>query len=170
MATNDIQDDLAIIAQHAVTAVSENETFRHFLNTKDSDAIDSLVFELNEKVAVAIDCTQCGNCCRAFMINVSEAEAEKVADYLKISLSGFKNNYLEESQQGKLIMKSIPCSFLQENKCTVYENRFSGCREFPHLDRPNFTGRLFGIFMYYGTCPIIFNVVEQLKIATNFKS
>jgi uncharacterized protein len=164
-----LQDDLAIIAQHAVTAVSENETFRHFLNTKDGAAIDSLVFELNEKVAAAIDCTQCGNCCRAFMINVSKAEAEKVAGNLKISLAGFKHNYLEESQQGKLIMKSIPCSFLQENKCTVYENRFSGCREFPHLDRPNFTGRLFGIFMYYSTCPIIFNVVEQLKIATNFK-
>jgi uncharacterized protein len=164
-----LEDDLVIIALQATKAVSSNEAFRQFLNNKDAAVIDKLVFGLNEKVAAAIDCTKCGNCCRAFMINVTEGEAEKVAGHLKISTSNFKENYLEESQQGKLIMKSMPCSFLQENKCSVYENRFSGCREFPHLDRPNFTGRLFGLFMYYGTCPIIFNVVEQLKIATTFK-
>jgi uncharacterized protein len=169
VAATGLQDDLAILAQHAEKKVTENESFRHFLGNKNPAEIDALVFNLNDKVSAAIDCTQCGNCCKSFMINVSEKEASDVATHLKIPLSSFKENFLEESQQGKLIMKSIPCSFLKDNKCTVYENRFSGCREFPHLDRPNFTDRLFGIFMYYGTCPIIFNVVEQLKIATNFK-
>jgi uncharacterized protein len=169
LATNGLQDDLAILAQHAENKVTENESFRHFLGNKNPVEIDKFVFNLNDKISAVIDCTKCGNCCKSFMINVSQAEATQVATYLKIPLPNFKENYLEESQQGKLIMKSIPCSFLKDNKCTVYENRFSGCREFPHLDRPNFTDRLFGIFMYYGTCPIIFNVVEQLKIATNFK-
>jgi uncharacterized protein len=169
LTATDLQDDLIILAQRAEKKVAENELFRHFLRDKNPAKIDTLVFNLNEKVSAAIDCTQCGNCCKSFMINVSQAEAKQVATHLKIPLPNFKENYLEESQQGKLIMKTIPCSFLKDNKCTVYEKRFSGCREFPHLDRPNFTDRLFGIFMYYGTCPIIFNVVEQLKIATNFR-
>jgi uncharacterized protein len=169
LAAKGLEDDLEIIALQATTAVASNEAFRLFLNNKNPYEIDALVLVLNKKVAAAIDCTKCGNCCRAFMINVSQTEAEQVAAHLKISPLNFKENYLEESQQGKLIMKSMPCTFLQDNKCTVYKSRFSGCRDFPHLDRPNFTGRLFGTFMYYGTCPIIFNVVEQLKIATNFR-
>jgi uncharacterized protein len=164
-----LEDDLEIIALHANKVIPENEAFRSFLNNKNAAAVDTLVFNLNKKITAATDCTKCGNCCRAFMINVTPAEASGVAAHLEITLPDFKEAYLEESQQGKLIMKSIPCAFLQDNKCTVYENRFSGCRDFPHLDKPGFTDRLFGTFIYYGTCPIIFNVVEQLKIQTNFK-
>jgi hypothetical protein len=51
----------------------------------------------------------------------------------------------------------------------VYEHRFSECREFPRLDRKNFKDRLFGTLIHYAMCPIIFNVVEELKIKTGFK-
>jgi hypothetical protein len=69
-----------------------------------------------------------------------------------------------------MIMNSIPCGFLSENKCTVYEKRFDECREFPHLHKDNFKGRLFGTLIHYAMCPIIFNVVEELKKATGFKT
>ena len=69
-----------------------------------------------------------------------------------------------------MVISSIPCHFLQGTKCSIYEKRFEGCREFPHLDRANFTQRLFGTMMYYGTCPIIFNVIELLKEELEFKT
>jgi hypothetical protein len=62
----------------------------------------------------------------------------------------------------------MPCHFLNNNKCTVYDYRFAGCREFPALHLPNFTKRLFTTFMHYDRCPIIYNVVEGLKKETGF--
>jgi hypothetical protein len=50
----------------------------------------------------------------------------------------------------------------------VYENRFSSCREFPHLHKPGFNTRLFETFMHYNICPIVFHVVEKLKQALAF--
>ena len=163
-----LKTDLKAIAGAAEQRVPENEAFRDFLLAQEAEQIDELVFRLNEQVSAAIDCTQCGNCCRSFMINVSKEEAAALADHFRLTGNDFKETFLEESLQGNLVMKSIPCSFLSGNVCTVYPLRFSGCREFPHLDRPGFTNRLFGTLQYYGTCPIIFNVVEQLKSATGF--
>ena len=164
-----LETNLTEIATIATDKQTENENFRAFLTRKNSQKIDELVFEINNQVTPKIDCTQCGNCCKSFMINVSLPEAEQLATHLQIDTKQLKEKYLEESLQGNLIMKSIPCSFLKENKCTIYNYRFSGCREFPHLDRPNFTDRLFGTLTFYATCPIIFNVVEELKIQVGFK-
>lgn len=104
------------------------------------------------------------------MINVIPAEAETVSAHLKISTGEFKEKYIEESLQGQLIMSAIPCHFLNEKICTVYEHRFSECREFPHLHRENFKDRLFGTLIHYAMCPIIFNVIEELKWRTGFKT
>lgn len=164
-----ILTDLEIIARLADERTAEHEAFRAFLKEKDDDATDEMVFRLNEFVSAKIDCTACGNCCRSFMINVSEDEAADLSHHLQLSTAAFKEKYVESADSGRMIMNTIPCAFLEENKCTVYEHRFSGCREFPHLDRPNFAGRLFGILMYYGTCPIIFNVVELLKDESGFR-
>lgn len=131
-------------------------------------AIDAMVFELNAAISQKIDCTTCGNCCKSFMINVAEDEANKLAGHLQVSVGELKAKYIEEGSAGLMIINKIPCHFLEGTKCSIYEYRFSGCREFPHLDRPGFTDRLFGIFMYYGMCPIIFNVVEELKQKTGF--
>jgi Fe-S-cluster containining protein len=147
----------------------ENDAFRAFLANKDGEDIDREVFRLNELVTPQIDCTQCGACCKMLMINVTPAEADTVSAHLGITRESFKEKYIEESQQGQMIMSAIPCHFLDDKICTVYENRFSECREFPHLDRKNFKDRLFGTLMHYAMCPIIFNVVEQLKIETGFK-
>lgn len=103
------------------------------------------------------------------MINVTPAEATEVSSHLGIPAIKFKEKYIEESLQGQMIMNSIPCHFLKDTMCTVYEHRFTECREFPHLDRKNFKGRLFGTLIHYAMCPIIFNVVEELKIETGFK-
>lgn len=104
------------------------------------------------------------------MINVTPAEAETLAAQLQISLPVLKEKYLEESQQGQLVVNTIPCHFLGGTTCSIYANRFTECREFPHLHKDNFTTRLFGTLFHYASCPIIFNVVEELKIKTCFKT
>ena len=96
------------------------------------------------------------------MINVTEDEADRLSGHLNQSREAFDNQYLEKSHT-MMLMNAIPCTFLQNDKCTVYEYRFAGCREFPAMHLPNFNKRLFTTFMHYSRCPIIYNVVEKLK-------
>lgn len=146
----------------------ENDLFSEFLSLLDTDILDQTVQELDRSVTAAIDCTQCGNCCRSLMINVSEPEANEVAAHLGKSRDIFDQQYLEKGSEGRMIINTIPCHFLSGNRCSIYAYRFSGCREFPGLHIPGFNKRLFTVFMHYGRCPIIFNVVELLKTDTGF--
>lgn len=97
------------------------------------------------------------------MINVSEQEANHLSNHLQLTRTDFDEHYLEKGSNGMMLMNSIPCSFLSDNKCTVYEYRFEGCREFPAMHLPGFSRRLFTTLMHYGRCPIIFNIVEEMK-------
>jgi hypothetical protein len=36
------------------------------------------------------------------------------------------------------------------------------------VNKPNFADRMFGTLMHYSICPIVFNVVEQLKFKLEF--
>jgi Fe-S-cluster containining protein len=156
--------DLTSISNNAEIKETENLLFRELLKQKDSNSIDDLVFRLNDEISLQVDCTQCGNCCRSLMINVDEVDATRLSKHLQLDKEDFYNRYVERSSQGSLaVMNAIPCHFLHENKCTVYEARPKECREFPGLHHPGFTKRLFTIFMHYGRCPIIYNVVERLK-------
>jgi Fe-S-cluster containining protein len=164
--------DLSIIAQEAIIKEEENFWLRDILKNKNSDALDELVFHLNESVSSQIDCTQCGNCCRSLMINVDNKDTHRLATHLQISAEAFEGKYIEKSGEGTLaVMNAIPCKFLHENKCTVYEARPEECREFPGLHRRGFAARLFATFMHYGRCPIVYNVIEKLKmdVATSFE-
>ncbi len=103
------------------------------------------------------------------MVLINDAEADNLSGHLGQSRETFDEKYLEKGSNGLMIMNRMPCHFLNDNKCTVYEHRFEGCKEFPALHLPNFKDRLFTTFMHYERCPIIFNVVEQLKDAMSFE-
>jgi Fe-S-cluster containining protein len=160
-----LETDLTKIKQIAEEKQAENDLFRDFLKQQDDVAIDLLVHGFTETVTPQIDCTQCGNCCKSLMINITKEETIQLSNHLHISETQLIDQYIEQSEQGQMIINTIPCHFLKGTSCSIYENRFTECREFPHLHKPHFTGRLFGTMQYYEICPIIFNVVEKLKEA-----
>lgn len=102
------------------------------------------------------------------MIVVNDEEADTLSAHLHQDRDTFDRNYLEKGSNGMMVINRIPCHFLSGNRCSVYEHRFAGCREFPALHIPGFTKRLFTVFMHYGRCPIIFNVVEAMKKEMQF--
>ena len=156
--------DLKFIADASEKNEAANEKLKSMLLRLENTYVDELVFSVNNEISAQIDCTQCGNCCRSLMINVEKEDALRLAAYLDLPTETFTNKYIEKSSEGRLaVMNTIPCSFLHSNKCVVYEARPNECREFPGLHRPNFTGRLFATFMHYGRCPIVYNVIEELK-------
>ncbi len=77
----------------------------------------------------------------------------------------FKSAYLviSEDEKDKYNFNSVPCPFLEENKCTNYINRPKDCESYPHLNKEHFWTRLRVVVQYYSICPIVFNVYERLK-------
>ena len=146
----------------------ENDHFLRSLRNRDILELDKLAHEINAVVSAGIDCTQCGNCCRSLVINVTQQEVVLLAGHLKMSLELTKEKYIEESQQGNCFINTIPCHFFSDTKCGIYEHRFTECRDFPHLHKPGFKARLPGTLMHYGRCPIIYNVVEEMKVQLGF--
>jgi Fe-S-cluster containining protein len=161
--------DPFVISRIAPLLEAENEGFRNFIQVQDVQKVDVLVSKILPEVESGIDCKTCGACCRELMINVTSDEVEKIAAATQQETSVFLEKHIEKSSSGEImIMNTIPCHFLSESKCTVYENRFTECREFPHLHKPNLSGRMFGTLMHFGRCPIIYNVIEILKSELNF--
>ena len=154
---------LTEIAVLAAQKEIENQSFQQFLKQEYGEEVDKIVHQLDEAIAPQIDCTACGNCCKTLMINVTNEEAEVLSAHLSQTREVFDKQYLEKGSS-LMVINKIPCHFLENNKCTVYNHRFAGCREFPGLHLPGFTKRLFTIFMHYDRCPIIFNIVEELKV------
>jgi len=160
---------LTEIAHAAEEKEAENLAFRSFLQSRNDHEIDELVQELDALITPQIDCTVCGNCCRNLMINVTEAEVTTLATHLHTSNGELKEKYIETgANNDMMIINTIPCHFLHENRCTIYEHRFGGCREFPALHLPKFNKRLFTTFTHYSTCLIIYNVVEEMKNKLSF--
>ena len=158
-----IETDLQLIAYLADQREEENDHFQSFLANRDPVGIDLSVFALQAAITPQIDCRQCGNCCKTLMIEVTQPEADRVAQLLGIESDQFVAENLEKGIGQRMIMNAIPCRFLEELSCTIYADRFSGCKEFPALHLPGFTARYFTTRMHYGRCPIIFNVLEALK-------
>lgn len=164
-----IHTSLPFIAKVAAEKQEENLQFVNFLKERNSEEVDEEVQRINQLVEPNIDCTSCGNCCKSLMVNITAEEADRAAARLQITREVFDEKYVEKGSHELMIMNKMPCHFLANNACTIYEDRFAGCREFPALHLPQFTQRLFSVMMHYERCPIIFNVMEELKSSTGFQ-
>ncbi len=160
--------NLQFIAAKGGERARENDAFLRSLKNRDAAELDMAAHKINEEVSAAVDCTACGNCCNTLVINVAPDEIEPLAKTLNLATGEVRERYLEESQQGNFFINTIPCHFLADKKCTIYTGRFTECRDFPHLHKTGFKARLAGTLNYYGMCPIIYNVIERMKVETGF--
>jgi Fe-S-cluster containining protein len=160
--------DLSEIARSAGEKEEENDRFLCSLSSSDGTKLDAQAHKLNNTISAAIDCTACGNCCKTLVINVAADEIAPLANHLNLTEAETKQVYIEESLAGNYFINTMPCHFLADNKCTIYAARFTECRDFPHLHKPGFKDRLPGTLMHYGRCPIIYNVIEAMKIEVGF--
>ena len=166
--TNNIETDLAKISQIGKRNEQKNLRFRSYLKGIDGNRIDRLVFRLNAEVSAQIDCTACGNCCRSLKPSLTNDDIKRLSVNQNLSEEVFIEKYIDIEDDAN-VFRNLPCSFLCENKCAVYENRPEDCRSFPHLDKGNFTTRLWGVLENYSICPIVFNVFERLKMELRFR-
>jgi len=78
-------------------------------------------------------CTQCGICCSLFLINLNKKEYYSGKYKTQFEEFGLINNFLEATSCGANLLKTKKdgsCIYLQNNKCSIHQNRPQTCREF----------------------------------------
>ncbi len=147
-----------------------NERKQDFFNLKEAikkvsvNKLDEIVHPIVDSITKKIDCTQCGNCCRYQEPGVNDDEIKRLARCKNTSVEEFKNEYIAWDKEGISFMFNKPCTFLQGNACSIYQNRPDSCADFPGLHRPALKWRFKQVEENYSLCPIVFNVVEELKL------
>jgi Fe-S-cluster containining protein len=168
MSAENIELDLKKIEELGKLRERENMRFRSYLKGKGSNRIDKIVHRLNLEISGQIDCTECGNCCKKLKPTLNNKDIVRISDRINFSTEIVKEKYIEISD-GEHLFKNLPCSFLHENKCSIYNDRPDDCREYPFLHKKEFITRLWGVIANYSICPIVFNVFERLKAELKFK-
>jgi Fe-S-cluster containining protein len=166
--------DLVQIRTQAEKKEDGNYRFRQFLKFEcnlKTEEIDERVFAATRRVWAGIDCTQCANCCREVHPTFSEEEVDRLASRLAITREQFIEAYLHRSEAGDdnpWTTRTTPCPFLKDNLCSVYEDRPADCNGYPYLYEPKFVSRTMGMVNRTFTCPIVYEVMEELKKSLGF--
>lgn len=166
--------DLVQIRKLAETREDENFKFRRFLKTEcnlNPDEVDQRVSEITRRVWAGIDCTTCANCCREMTPTFSEEEVDRVTQRLGMQRQEFIQTYLERSDadsDNPWQTRSTPCPFLKDNLCSIYEDRPAECSGYPYLYKPDFVVRTLAMVERTFTCPIVYEVMEELKKSLGF--
>ena len=161
-----METDLRKIKQLGIKRDRENWEFRSFLKFVDTDTeeLDAIVHNIYQEVSSQIDCTKCANCCKEMKPILNQKDIEKFSSGIDIPIKDFKDKHIEKGDKpNEFYFNKKPCPFLKDNLCTNYDFRPGDCRSFPHLDKSEFTTRLWSVVENYSICPIVFNVYEILK-------
>ena len=148
---------------------NENYKFRRFLkNRADEETLDKQFLKLHNELFENYDCDSCKNCCKEYSPALKEHELKSVADFLKMSKDDFVNRYTE-NDCGEYIVKGIPCRFLNsDNSCGIEVCKPEWCKEYPHTNKPERLYSLLSIVESASVCPVVFEMLEQLKGIYNF--
>ena len=166
--------DLIQLRALAQEKEDENWRFRQFLKGRCElapEEIDQRVVAATERVWAGIDCTNCANCCREVRPTLSEEEARRLAQRMEMAPQPFIEAYLERTEPGDenpWQTRTTPCPFLKDNRCSVYDDRPADCRGYPYLYEPDFVFRTMGMIERTSTCPIVYEVMEELKGSLGF--
>jgi len=147
----------------------ENYRFMNYLKGINPSKLDSLFVELSEKYLTEDFCLSCANCCRSLDPRFSKGEIRSLVNELEISMSEFMNKYVDLEKSDGYILKTNSCPFLHENKCQIYTNRPHPCRSYPHLDKKIMAHRLIEVIDNSSVCPVVYQVLEDLKEEFNWK-
>lgn len=160
--------DLDNIRRLASQRRDEFEVLMYRLQYDDNIAdewLDAVVDRIAAPIIAQIDCTQCGNCCRALHVAVTPPDVARLAHSTGMSSGEFEATYVDHKyaqQHGEWgVINRRPCPFLDGKLCSVYAQRPKTCREYPFLT-PDFRWTMDELIEGSAICPIIYNVLHEV--------
>ena len=144
---------------------NENQKFHKKLGQKPHKNLDSFFHEAHENVFEKTDCLSCANCCKTTSPIFYQRDIERAAKALKLKPGAFIDRYLRIDEDQDYVLKSAPCPFLAaDNYCSIYDDRPTACREYPHTNRKKMHQILDLTYRNTLVCPAVLQIVEQLKL------
>ena len=141
------------------------EVMRYSLEGNDEitdGEVDALVDAIAKPIIDSIDCTQCGNCCRALEVSLVPEDAARLSDGLHIPVEDVITRYVDRERGAAIdewgTFRFSPCAFLRDRRCTVYPHRPEACRVYP-MFTPDFRWTLEHTIEGAPMCPIICQVL-----------
>jgi uncharacterized protein len=142
----------------------ENQSFFKRLKTKPPKNLDALFHETHDTIFAKTDCLACANCCKTTSPIFYQRDIERAAAAVKLKPGAFIQEYLFMDEEGDFVLKTAPCPFLDsDNYCSIYEDRPTACREYPHTNRKKMFQILDLTYSNTLVCPAVLEIVEEVK-------
>ena len=137
--------------------------YKNFLQRADKNKVLKQLPSLHEEAFNKIDCLQCAACCKNYSPRFKTPDIKRISKYLGMKEGAFIEKYLCLDTEGDYVVKSSPCSFLvEDNLCTIYDQRPSDCHRFPYTDEDILLKRPAITLKNSTFCPIVYYVLERL--------
>jgi len=144
-------------------SASTKKLFLKLQKLKPSN-LDDVFHTLHEEAFENIHCLSCANCCKTTSPIFKERDIDRLAKYFKISPTQFIDKHLHIDEDKDYVLNSSPCTFLgDDNYCSVYDNRPTACRDYPHTDRKRMYQLLDLTVKNASVCPAVFEITEKIK-------
>ena len=161
-------DELAIMANRKE---DENLRFRSYLKGHaEADILDKQFKDLHEKYFKIYNCKDCRNCCKKLNTLMTEEELDNICKYLTLDKEKLINEELDINTSGKYSFKCDRCKFLDDdNNCLVDSCLPESCKNYPYTNKSE---RLFSLYSIIGNasiCPVVYEILEELKKIYHFK-
>jgi uncharacterized protein len=134
------------------------------LKRLDSKKLSAIAAETHHSVFSKLDCLHCANCCKNIPPIINETDVNRIAKYLRIKPTNFKQQFTQHDEDGDLVINQTPCPFLgADNYCSIYDVRPKACKAYPHTDGYDF-GKNLKLHAVNATfCPAAYHILEQIK-------
>lgn len=133
------------------------------MKKKKPKEIDQLFHSKHEAFFQKNSCLDCANCCKTTSPIFRDVDIKRIAKQLKTKEAQFIDQYLRMDEESDYVLKSSPCSFLNEdNTCSIYEFRPLACAEYPHTNRKNMNQILDLTLKNTEICPAVATIVTKL--------
>ncbi|MEO6167349.1 MAG: YkgJ family cysteine cluster protein [Chitinophagales bacterium] len=150
--------------ENAKSKRKENKKFLERLKKLKPSNLDIVTNQLHDQAFEHIDCLQCANCCHTTGPLLLGKDIERLAKHFNMRQADFTIEYLRIDEDNDYIFKKMPCPFIgADNYCTVYEDRPSACRDYPHTQQRKIVQKMGITYHNSMICPAVAEVVEGLK-------
>lgn len=154
-------EELALLTQKSK---AEIKGLIKLIKKKKPKNLDDVVHQMHDAMFETFSCLDCANCCKTIGPRLTDKDIDRLAKHLRMKPSAFIEQYVVTDEDNDFVFREHPCPFLlPDNYCMVYESRPKACREYPHTDRKRFIQILELSHKNCETCPVVFEVFEQLK-------
>lgn len=148
----------------------ENEKFFKTLKQKPPKNLDTIFHTAHDEIFKKTNCLTCANCCKTTSPIFYQRDIERAAKAVDLKPGEFIQQYLFMDEEGDFVLQQAPCTFLgADNYCSIYENRPTACREYPHTNRKKMQQILDITYRNTMVCPAVLEITTIIKVGLKVK-